>query len=86
MDELNEFEPSEASQAIQDSSEFTNALNGDDPSDEEDNAPTGEEAKGRGTTFSPNELLLVSRAYMMTSEYAARGTSICNSKNTCVSV
>jgi hypothetical protein len=29
---------------------------------------------------------LVSRAYMMTSEYAARGTSICNSKNTCVSV
>jgi hypothetical protein len=79
MDELNEFEPSasEASQAIQDSSEFTNALKGEDPSDEEDIAPTGKEeaSKGRCTTFSPDELLLVSRAYMMTSEDAACGTS-----------
>jgi hypothetical protein len=78
--------PPENEHAIVNTLEFTNAIHGEEePEDAEegDIAGVAEEgeplntapSKGRGSTFSSDELLLVARSYMITSEDAVHGTS-----------
>jgi hypothetical protein len=78
--------PPENEHAIVNTLEFTNAIHGEEePEDAEegDIAGVAEEgeplntapSKGRGLAFSSDELLLVARSYMITSEDAVHGTS-----------